>query len=114
MHEFIVNLPLICLFIALVVCLAAVIYQFVILPKSGKKEALIEWLKWAVTIAEKEYGGKTGQLKLRYVWELALKQFPWIARCVDFETFSIYVDEALEWLKNQLESNDAMKQLVEK
>ena len=114
MKEIILNLPLICLFIALLTCLIAVIYNFCILPTAGKKEALKEWLKWAVTKAEKEYGGKTGQLKLRYAWELALNQFPWLVRCIDFNTFSLYVDEALEWLKNQLESNEAMKQLVEK
>lgn len=114
MHEVIVNLPLICLLVALLVCLGAVVYNFIMLPPSGKKEALKEWLKWAVTVAEKEYGGKTGQLKLRYVWELALKQFPWLVRFVTFDEFSLYVDEALEWLKGQLESNEAMKALCSK
>lgn len=113
MHEIALNLPLICLFIAILVCLVCALYSFVTLPTSGKKEAFKEWLKWAVTVAEKEYGGKTGQLKLRYVWEMALKQFPWIERWISFEEFSHYVDEALEWLKNQLDSNSAMKQLVE-
>lgn len=112
MHEVIVNLPLICLLIALLVCLGAVVYNFIMLPPSGKKEALKEWLKWAVFKAEQEYGGKTGQLKLREVFNLAIQQFPWLLRFVSFEEFSLYVDEALEWLKTQLESNDAMKQLI--
>ncbi len=114
MHEFLVNLPTICLFIAILACLIAVIYNFVCLPASGKREALKEWLKWAVTVAEKEYGGKTGQLKLRYVWEMALEQFPWLVRFVSFDDFSFYVDEALEWLKTQLESNEAMKAICSK
>ena len=109
MHEFLVNLPTICLFIAVLACLIAVIYNFVVLPPSGKKEALKEWLKWAVFKAEQEYGGKTGQLKLREVYNLAIQQFPWLLRFVSFEEFSFYVDEALEWLKTQLESNEAMK-----
>lgn len=114
MHEFIVNLPFICLVIALIICFLAVMYNFICLPPSGKKQALKEWLKWAVTVAEKEYGGKTGQLKLRYVWELALKQFPWLVRFVTFDEFSLYVDEALEWLRGQLESNEAMKAICSK
>lgn len=113
MNQFIINLPLICLFIAITACLVCAIYYFYHMPTEDKKQALIEWLKWAVTVAEKEYGGKTGQLKLRYVWELALKQFPWLTRCMSFEMFSRYVDEALEWFRNQLESNPAIKQLVE-
>lgn len=112
MHEFVVNLPLICLVIALIICFVAVMYNFVCLPPSGKKEALKEWLKWAVFKAEQEYGGKTGQLKLREVFNLAIQQFPWLLRFVSFEEFSLYVDDALEWLKTQLESNDAMKQLI--
>lgn len=114
MHEFLVNLPFICLLIAVLACLIAVIYNFVVLPPSGKKEALKEWLKWAVFKAEQEYGGKTGQLKLREVYNLAIQQFPWLLRFVSFEEFSLYVDEALEWLKTQLESNEAMKAICSK
>ena len=113
MQTFFENLPLICLAIGLLACVLAAGYTFYTMPTEAKRNALKEWLKWAVTVAEKEYGGKTGQLKLRYVYELALKQFPWLARCVSFDIFSLYVDEALEWLKNQLESNTAIKQLVE-
>ena len=114
MQLFCEYLPTICLFLALLVCLVSALYTFLILPTSGKKEALKEWLKWAVTVVEKEYGGKTGQLKLRYVWDMAIKQFPWLERCISFEMFSCYVDEALEWLRNQLESNEAMKELCSK
>lgn len=114
MHEFLVNLPFICLLIAVLACLIAVIYNFVVLPPSGKKEALKEWLKWAVFKAEQEYGGKTGQLKLREVYNLAIQQFPWLLRFVTFDEFSLYVDEALEWLKTQLESNEAMKAICSK
>ena len=113
MNPYLANLPLICLFIGITAALVCAIYYFVHMPNEDKKQALKEWLKWAVTVAEKEYGGKTGQLKLRYVWDMALKQFPWLERCISFEMFSYYVDEALEWLKTQLESNEAMKQLVE-
>lgn len=113
MDTFMINLPMICLFIAITACLVCGVYYFYHMPTEDKKQALREWLKWAVFKAEKEYGGKTGQIKLREVWNMALKEFPWLVRCMSFEMFSCFVDEALEWLKKQLESNDAVKQLVE-
>ena len=112
MNQFILNLPLICLFIAITACLVCGIYYFWHMPTEDKKQALREWLKWAVLWAEKEYGGKTGAIKLREVWSKALQTFPWLVRCVSFEQFSFLVDEALEWLKNQIESNEAVKQFI--
>ncbi len=67
-----------------------------------------EWLKYAVSLAEKELGSGTGQLKLRLVYELFLSKFPWLGKLVSFEVFSSYVDEALVWLNTQLESNTAV------
>ena len=81
------------------------------------KEELIadvkEWLKIAVAQAEKELGSKTGQLKLRYVYDLFLQRFPELHRFVSFDDISEWVDVALEWLTNQLESNTAMIDYVE-
>lgn len=93
-------------------CLVCAVYYFYHLPTEDKKQALREWLKWAVLQAEKEYGGKTGQVKLREVWNQALQVFPWLVRCISFEQFSFLVDEALEWLAKQLESNKAVSELV--
>ena len=86
--------------------------KFVGLPTEQQIESLKEWLKWAVTEAEKELGSGTGQLKLRRVYDLALAKFPWIARLVPFEEFSMWVDEALIWLNKQLESNKAITSMV--
>ena len=71
-----------------------------------------QWLKLAVIEAEKVLGGGTGQLKLRYVYDLAVKQFPWIVTLISFEIFSGWVDEALEWMKQQLEQNKAISWYV--
>ena len=86
--------------------------KFLGLPTDQQIENLKEWLKWAVTEAEKELGSGTGQLKLRRVYDLALAKFPWIARLVPFEEFSMWVDEALIWLGKQLESNKAITNMV--
>ena len=103
------------LIVAAIAVVAAVVYavrRFLGLPTEQQLDNLKEWLKWAVTEAEKELGSGTGQLKLRRVYDMAIKQFPWIARLVCFEEFSMWVDEALIWLNKQLESNQAIITMV--
>lgn len=72
-----------------------------------------EWLKYAVCVAEKELGEKTGQLKLRYVYDMFIEQFPTIASIIPFAIFSKWVDLALEWMKIQLEQNQNIKAMIE-
>ena len=71
-----------------------------------------EWLVWAVTGAEKELGGGTGQLKLRQVYDLFLLRFPKLAAAISFDTFSKLVDEALEVMRKMLETNAAVQKFV--
>lgn len=97
---------------AVIVAAVFAVRKFLGLPTDQQIENLKEWLKWAVTEAEKELGSGTGQLKLRRVYDLALAKFPWIARIVPFEEFSMWVDEALIWLGKQLESNKAITNMV--
>lgn len=98
----------------IIVALATVIIEFVKLPNENKIANVKEWLKYAVTEAEKALGSGTGQLKLRWVYDLAVKQFPWISQLVTFETFSGWVDEALEWMNNQISTNEALSEYVSK
>lgn len=109
MQLFLENLPGICLLIALLSCLVCASYAFMTMPRDKQLAALKEWLKLAVTEAEKYLGSGTGQLKLRYVYEKAILQFPWLTRMISFEDFSGLVDEALEWLNKQIESNVAIQ-----
>ena len=88
------------------------VVQFVRSPSDKQIENLKEWLKLAVTEAEAALGSGTGQLKLRDVYDMAVEKFPWVGEFVTFETFSTWVDEALEWMNNQLESNDKVKAYV--
>ena len=80
--------------------------------KNMKIENVKEWLKWAVTIAEKELGSGTGQLKLRQVYNMAVDRFPWIIKLISFETFSHWVDDALQWMNNQLANNVAVSNFI--
>lgn len=102
-------------FIMIIIVLIAVIIEitaFTKLSRKKKVENIKEWLKLAVIEAEKTLGGGTGQLKLRYVYNQAVTQFPWIASLVSFETFSAWVDEALEWMEKQLEQNQAITNYI--
>lgn len=88
------------------------VYVFLKMPSDRQLNKVREWLLYAVTKAEKKLGGGTGQIKLRYVYDKFVKRFPWLARAISFEKFSMMVDEALEKMKKMLESNPAMQELV--
>ena len=88
------------------------IYKFAGLPTEQQVKNIKEWLLLAVITAEKELGGGTGQLKLRYVYDLFVSKYPVAAKVVSFETFSTWVDEALENMKNMLKSNAAAREFV--
>ncbi len=47
------------------------------------------------------------------VYDMAVKQFPWIVQLVPFDVFSLWVDEALEWMRLQLNDNKAAQTYVE-
>lgn len=72
-----------------------------------------EWLKWAVCYAEEVLGSGTGQLKLRYVYDMFIEQFPTLSSIISFTVFSKWVDLALEWMREQLEKNENIKALIE-
>lgn len=101
-------------FIIIGIAIGSGIYAFVKMTKEQKIANIKEWLKYAVIMAEKQFGSKTGQLKLRYVYNTAVNKFPFIVSVVSFETFSLWVDEALEWMKVQLENNSAINEYVNK
>ena len=88
------------------------VFNFSYKPSDKKLENVKEWLKYAVTEAEKRLGSGTGSIKLRYVYDMCITKFPWIARVVTFATFSAWVDEALVWMKEQLDKNSHISDYV--
>lgn len=62
-----------------------------------------EWLKFSVVKVEKSMKSEPGQLKLRYVYAAAGAKFPLLMNFISFEQFSEYVDEALDWAKENIE-----------
>ena len=91
--------------VALVIAITYICIRYFNKPTEEQIKALKEWLLYAVTLAEKELGSGTGKLKLRQVYDLFLIRFPWLAKIISFDTFSKYVDEALEQMKGLLSTN---------
>ena len=87
---------------------------YINLPNSKKATKVKEWLLFAVVQAEKELGSGTGQLKLRYVYNLALSKFPVFIKLIPFELFSSFVDGALQQLGNLIENSEGVKKYMEK
>lgn len=90
------------------------IYHFIKLEKDKQLEILKEWLLLAVVEAEKKLGGGTGQIKLRYVYDMFIEKFKFLALMITFEQFSIMVDMALDKMRLMLSSNEKLKDYVEK
>ena len=112
--EFIINYwYIIVAIIAALVVAGVAIYRYFGLPSDAQLAKVREWLLWAVTEAEKELGGGTGKLKLRQVYDLFVTRFPWLAKIVSFELFSDMVDDALDEMREMLQNNKAVQQLVE-
>ena len=107
------NAQIIIALVIVAIALVCGIIWFVKLPKDKKIANIKEWLKFAVVDAEKELGSGTGQLKLRMVYNMAVKQFPFIVQLIPFDTFSGWVDEALDWMRDQLAENKAAQNYVE-
>ena len=67
------------------------------------------WLVWAVSESEKMLGSGTGQLKLRYVYDSAIKRFPILAKLIPFGMFSKLVDSALKEMRKMIDENEDIK-----
>lgn len=98
--------------IAVLIVAGFAIYKFAGLPTKSQIRKIKEWLLYAVTKAESELGAKTGQLKLRTVYDMFITKFPVTAQLVSFETFSKWVDCALDEMKEMLENNANIEAIV--
>lgn len=94
---------------------SAVIYvkKFVELPDEEQLIKVREFLLWAVTEAERIYGGKTGNLKKAYAYKLFCEYFPSFVAVVPFDIFEKMVDSALVQMRHLIETNVAIKNYIE-
>ena len=107
------NMGLIIGIIILIALVGLTIKEFIELGKEKQLEKVKEWLLYACIMAEKKLGGGTGQVKLRYVYDLFVEKFSFLKLLVTFEQFSGMVDEALVKMREMLEKNPNVAMLVE-
>lgn len=98
--------------LAMVAVIMLWIKSFVQLPTDKKIDNIREWLLYAVTKAEKELGGGTGQIKLRMVYDMFITNFADISKWISFDTFSALVDETLDKFRNMLDTNEKLNEYV--
>lgn len=107
------NWPILLALVAIIVVVIYAICKFTKQPKEDQLAKIREWLLYAVTAAQKEFGSGTGQIKLRYVYDKFLTKFPAFAPIISFELFSNLVDEALVKFKEILETNRKIQNYIE-
>lgn len=100
-------------FMALGAALAIAFSWFVQLPSAIQLEKVQSWLLLAVSEAERELGGGTGQLKLRRVYDRFLSKFPWLAKVISFKRFEGMVKKALKEMAEMLAENQKAREYVE-
>ena len=101
--------------VALVITAVVIVFAAIRFFKSGTEKQIAklrEWLLYATSLAEKELGGGTGKLKLRFVYDMFIVKFPWLAKIISFERFSMIVDESLEEMNKLLSTNDAVANYI--
>jgi hypothetical protein len=90
------------------VIISIVLISFIINFNNAK-----EWLLYAVAAAEKEFGGGTGELKLRQVYDAFLSKFPVMKLFIPFPMFSSLVDSSLDSMREVLNKSAATQAYVE-
>lgn len=98
--------------LAAVAVAAVLAVRFFKMPTAKQLATVKEWLLYATTLAEKELGGGTGKLKLRYVYDMFVTKFPWVAKVLSFDSFSDMVDESLGSMNDLLSKNAAVQLFV--
>lgn len=71
-----------------------------------------KWLLQAVVQAEKQLGSGTGKVKLSTVYDMFIIRFPIVSKLISFNTFSSFVDDVLDTMKELLESNNSLKDYI--
>ena len=99
--------------ISIVSVVSVKIYKWFKKPTSEQIRQVQEWLLYAVAKAEEILGSGTGELKLRYVYDMFLVKFPVIAIFISFDDFSIMVEKALQKFEELIQTNDKIKALYE-
>ena len=88
------------------------IVWFLKLSKEKQLKIITEWLLLAVIRAEKELGDGTGQVKLRFVYDLFIDKFKFSSMFISFNQFSALVDSALVIMREMISNNDQVRDYI--
>lgn len=105
-----INDIILALVIVAIICI--LIAWFLKLGKEKQLKVVTEWLLLAVIKAEKELGDGTGQVKLRFVYDLFIDKFRFASMFISFNQFSALVDSALVIMKEMISNNDQVKNYI--
>lgn len=82
--------------------------------KAGYEKQIKQFLLYLVVKAEKEFGGKTGELKFAAVASWIYEKLPAIARIfISSDNIEELIEEAVELMKKYLAENENAKAIVE-
>ncbi len=62
--------------------------------------------------SRKGTGSRNRKTQTRYVYDMFVARFEWLAKIITFDMFSMMVDEALEQMRTMLDSNEAVQKLI--
>ena len=97
----------------IVICVIGLcIYGLFRKGKERQIEIILEWLLLAVIKAEKELGSGTGQIKLRFVYDLFIDRFKVVSYFISFSQFSMLVDQALDTMKDMVSNNKKVEEYI--
>lgn len=95
-----------------VIVICVIVIWFLKLGKKKQIAIISEWLLLAVIKAEKELGDGTGQIKLRFVYDLFIDKFRFASMFITFGQFSALVDGALIIMKEMVSNNNQVKNYI--
>lgn len=96
-----------------IIILAVVLVVLLICIIALRFKSFKNWLVYAVSEAEKALGGGTGKLKIRYAYDLAIKQFPVLAKIIPWNLFSWLIDSALVIMREMISENKNIAEVIE-
>lgn len=104
------NWELILLVLLAIIFIVFKVKQFLTTPSEKRQELMLVWLVQAVEFAERRYGGKTGSLKLSYVYKMFVDKYGLLGMFVSQEVFEKLVNKALVIMENTFKESKKHKQ----
>ena len=99
--------------LALITVFVLIAIKFLQISRDKQIEKVKEWLLYACVEAEKSLGNKTGEIKLRYVYDMFVDKFKFVSMFLSFEDFSDLVDDSLNIVEDMLDTNKNLKDYID-